>query len=148
MGISRPPPSVLIRFLRMMRNVLKRMKNQFSDFYFLSYDQFWIFLYNNFRWIFHDNSKNKKSENCFFIRFSTLRIILINRIKTVGGVCTSLVGKKPRGVRLSDSCAEIADGRVFGAGKNNFCFNPSGNNHEWAFLLFWNWMETLLVMKK
>ena len=35
--ICRPTPSVFIRFLWMMRNVLKRMKNQFSNFYFSSY---------------------------------------------------------------------------------------------------------------
>ena len=31
--------SVLIRFSWMMRNVLKRMKNKFSDFYFSSYHE-------------------------------------------------------------------------------------------------------------
>ena len=35
--LSPPPPSVLIPFSWKMRNVLKRMKNQFSDFYFSSY---------------------------------------------------------------------------------------------------------------
>ena len=33
-------PSVLIPFLWKMRNVLKRMKNQFSDFYFSIYREF------------------------------------------------------------------------------------------------------------
>ena len=33
------PPSEVARFLWKMRNVLKRMKNQFSDFYFLSYGE-------------------------------------------------------------------------------------------------------------
>ena len=32
-----PPPSVLIRFLLMMRNVLKRMENKLSDLYFSNY---------------------------------------------------------------------------------------------------------------
>ena len=35
-----PPPSELTIFTWKMRNVLKWMKNQFSDFYFLSYDWF------------------------------------------------------------------------------------------------------------
>ena len=46
--ICRPPPSVFIRFLWMMRSVLKRMKNEihfFSDLYFLSYrEKFTILL--------------------------------------------------------------------------------------------------------
>ena len=33
----RPPPSVLIPLSRNMRNVLKRMKKQFAEFYFLNY---------------------------------------------------------------------------------------------------------------
>ena len=35
-----PPPSEIAIFTWKMRNVLKRKKNQFSDFYFWSYDQF------------------------------------------------------------------------------------------------------------
>ena len=34
--------SVLIQFSWIMRNVLKRMKNQFSDFYFSSYREKYI----------------------------------------------------------------------------------------------------------
>ena len=57
----------------------------------------------NFEYKNDHNSKNKKlekSENLFFICFSTLRIIHKNRIKTEGGegggrVCISLVGKRP-----------------------------------------------------
>ena len=43
--ICRPPPSVFIRFLWMMRSVLKRMKKiikKFSDFYFSSYREKFI----------------------------------------------------------------------------------------------------------
>ena len=42
MQIPPPPPSVLIRFLWMMRNVLKRMKNQFFDFYFSNHRENFI----------------------------------------------------------------------------------------------------------
>ena len=40
--LAPPLPSVLILFLWMMRKVLKRMKNKFSDFYFSSYQNKYI----------------------------------------------------------------------------------------------------------
>ena len=74
-------------------------KSNFRSIRFLFFE-LWSFLWHhqpNFWWIFHENSKNKKSENLFLICFSTLHIIHKNRIKTEGsgGVCISLVGKYP-----------------------------------------------------
>ena len=62
---SRPPAQKWTIFLWKMRNVLKRKKNNVSDFsyyYFSSYSHFLVILWRhhpNFRWIFDDNSKNK-----------------------------------------------------------------------------------------
>ena len=49
----------MVKFTWMMRNVLKRMKNQFSDFYFSSYDHFCTQNYSNFRYIFTITRKIK-----------------------------------------------------------------------------------------
>ena len=50
-------------------NVLKRMKNQFSNFYFSSYGNFCTQNMVNFRWIFTHSSKNKNRQKNVF-RFS------------------------------------------------------------------------------
>ena len=73
-------------------------KSNFRFFQFLFF-KLWSFLWHhhpNFQWIFH-NLKNFKNVDLFFILFSTLHIIHKNWIKTDGGgVCISLVGKRPR----------------------------------------------------
>ena len=92
----------MIKFTWKMWNRLNRKKNWisgFSDFYFSSFGHFWSFLYLNFRWIFHNNSKNKKSENFFIIFpiiYNTLPIIHKTLIKSEGkGVCMSVIGTQP-----------------------------------------------------
>ena len=61
----------------MTRNVLKRMKNKFSIFC----DSFMVFDFvHNIQSVF--NRQKLKSENLFFIRFRTLRVILDQKIKT------------------------------------------------------------------
>ena len=49
----------MVIFTGKVRNVLKRMQNQFFDFYFLRYGNFCNQNMVNFRWIFLKNSKNK-----------------------------------------------------------------------------------------
>ena len=86
----------------MIRNRLNRKNNHtsdFSDFYLSNYGNFWSFLWRhhpNFRWIFHDNSKNKNWR--IFLLFFPYYMAHShkNRIKTEGeGGCISLVGKSP-----------------------------------------------------
>ena len=64
-----------------MRNVLYRMKNQFSDFYFSSYREKLIENWGDFEFKNDHNSKIKKwekSDILFFFRFSTFRIFHVN----------------------------------------------------------------------
>ena len=93
--------SKMFKFRWKLRNVLKRMKDQFSDFYFSSFGHFHTRNHSNFRWIFTHNSKNKNQKKNFihvFLRFRTLRIIYNQKMMGViseGGVCMPLSGKKP-----------------------------------------------------
>ena len=64
-----PPPSVLLLFSWKMRNVLKRMKNSFSNFYLSSYHENWLFWVQ--KWPLLKKSKSEKSDTWFFFRFST-----------------------------------------------------------------------------
>ena len=64
-------------FLWKMRNVLKQIKDQFSDFYFSSYRENSSKI-DSFEYKIDHNSKNRKSENLFFIRFSPFRIFYVN----------------------------------------------------------------------
>ena len=52
-----------------MRNVLKRMKNQFSDFWDLNFLRYGHFCtqYCQFSMNFHDNSKNKNRKTIFYL---------------------------------------------------------------------------------
>ena len=80
----------LVKFFKFtwkIRNQLNRKKNQildFSDFYFSSYEHFLVILWHyhpNFRWIFHDNSKNK-NRNILLFRFSFYSAHFASSIKT------------------------------------------------------------------
>ena len=81
----------MVPFWYYMRNVLKRMKNQFSYFYFSNYGNFLVIFVTsspNLWWIFHDNLKNKNRRiflSIFLILFSQLRIFHESGIKTEGG---------------------------------------------------------------
>ena len=58
--------SKVVKLTWKMRNVLNRKKNQISDssdFYFSNYDHFCTKNHPNFRWIFHEYSKNKYWKN-------------------------------------------------------------------------------------
>ena len=58
MHIPPPTPSEVVIFIWKMHNVLKRMKNNFSHFYFLSYGHF-LHKNVNFLWIFTITRKKK-----------------------------------------------------------------------------------------
>ena len=64
------PPSVLIPLSRNMRNVLKRMKKQFAEFYFLNYRE------NSSKMTITRKIKNGKI--CFFFLFSRFWIFHVN----------------------------------------------------------------------
>ena len=56
-------PSVLIRFLWMMRNVLKQMKNQFSNFSDFLFFELTLKIHRKLRYKNDHNSKNKSWKN-------------------------------------------------------------------------------------
>ena len=95
-----------------MWNVLNRKKNRISDFLDFHFSSYGHFFTKNCQssMNFHDNYKNKKSENWFFIRFSKLRIFHESGISLVwtGPYCNYLVSKAlchqimPRSGRLSN----------------------------------------------
>ena len=60
-----PPSPEMVRFSWKMRNALKRMKNQFSDLYILSYDR----IYSQFPSVFTDQIWSK-------IMFQKIRYVL------------------------------------------------------------------------
>ena len=82
--ICRPCPLSFDPVLWMMRNVLERMKNQFSGFYFPSYreNSSKIGLMTSHKWPKNDHNskkyKSEKSEIWFFFRFSWLHIFQLN----------------------------------------------------------------------
>ena len=79
-----------------MRNVLQRMKNQFSVFYFSSYGNFCA-QNCQFSMNFHDNSKNKNKKMDFsFNSAHYASLIKMGAKLRGGGVCISLDGKHPR----------------------------------------------------
>ena len=59
--------SKVFKFTWNMWNVLKRMKNHFSDFYFSSFGHFCTQNMINFRWIFSHNSKKKIAIFLYFV---------------------------------------------------------------------------------
>ena len=77
-----------------MRNVLNRKKIKFFQFLFF---ELWSFLYPNFRWIFHDKSKNKNQKIDFSFDSAHCASFIKNgaKLRGGGGVCISLVGKYP-----------------------------------------------------
>ena len=72
-GYADPYPSVLSRFLWIMRNVLERMKNLFSDFsnfYFSSYRENSSIL----RWFEYKNDHSSKNKNRKILNLISLSI--------------------------------------------------------------------------
>ena len=62
-----------------------KFSSVFSDFYFSSYGHFLVILWchhTNFRWIFQDNSKNKKNWKLFLFQFSFYSAHSASSIKT------------------------------------------------------------------
>ena len=110
----------MFKFTWKIRNWLNQKKKQISnffDFYFSSYVHFCTQNDPNFRWIFLHNSKKKKMVS-FFTLFSTFRISYESLITSEGrgGVCISLVGKKPKNSHNSNKKKEKS--------KENLIFLP------------------------
>ena len=87
-----------------IQNVLKRMKNHNSDFYFSSYGNFFTQNMVNFRWIFTIIRKIKSGKiwNTIFLSFQhILHLSWKSNQFWGGGVCISIVGKYPMHFKIT-----------------------------------------------
>ena len=106
-GEPRPPPKIIDSCFISVQIHMKdaesaesKEKSNFRFFQFLFFE-FWSFLYPNFRWIFHNDSKNKnwKKKISFYSAHCTSSKKMGSNLRREGGVCISLAGKWPIYIR-------------------------------------------------
>ena len=122
-----------------MRNVLKQMKNPFSDLYFSSYGHFCPQNDSNFRWIFTHNSKSNNRKKLYLIPFYS---VLSAPFMKIWAGSESTISRSNTGLRfwITVRCWTTVGFSISSVGKNPtiFLYAPSPTSPKVTKLDVWS----------